>query len=114
MPLPLTIDDAKSMLERYAETALIICAANRELRTMDYATYGRDAEDKLWAAEVGDRLAAWMGGELINAKDFRADPLATSAAFLREALDLLTEVVREKAMLSMELNARINRLLART
>jgi|AGTN01.2.fsa_nt_gi hypothetical protein len=114
--IPVPVEAARAIAETYRKSAVVICAADRVDRTLHFATYGVEAADKVWAAGVGDRMGEEMGRgmEVEMHEDFRADPRATDAGLVREALELLTAIIDQKVMLPSDVRQRVLRVVTRS
>ncbi len=54
---PIPVSEAKDLAEKYGKDQVLIFAYDRESGRMHTTTYGKSAEDKLQAAQGGDRVA---------------------------------------------------------
>lgn len=95
---PVTVDAAKQIAEHFAKSIVVITAFDSVHDLIHVTTYGVDAEDKITASQLGERLAEAAGLDFAKKEsfeDFRTVDAAERAREIEELRDFVRHWIAE-------------------
>lgn len=93
--LPVTVEEAKAMADRYKKDIIVILAYNVDFDILTMTSYGTPAQQNK-AVQWGERCSEFLGGDLRSAvwhEDCR--PSDTSLADIQAKLEFLTTKMQQ-------------------
>lgn len=91
---PVPVEAARAIAEQYAKSVVIIFAHDPEHGHLHTTTYGRNPQEKAWAAQGGEIATKALGGITELATDFE-DYRLTQAKNLLAALKSAVQIAAE-------------------
>jgi len=109
--LPVTVEAARSVGICFHKDVVVILSIDRSHDLMHTTTWGRSAEDKVFAARWGDVLTAASGSDLTQRQTFEDFRTMERAALNAAAADrrrmLISDVLAFEARLPQDLVVRL-------